>query len=281
LKPLQGKVAVVAGASRGIGMGSAVELGAAGAFVYAVGRTAKATPNGPAGSLAETVDMITDLGGKGRAVACDCGDFAAVQELCAQVKADHGRLDVLVISVFAAKSFEQFFGKRLWEMGPEVWSEVVDLPGRASYFMTAVAAPLMIDTARSGDGGLIVNVSGRGASHYRYNTAYGVGKSAIARLNRDAAIELKPHNVSVVAIWPNGHTKNPPETPRYNGRAVVALAADKDRLRHTGSHFWTAQLASDYGFTDEFGHNHPIGDMVDKFSLESENHVLHGKFEGR
>jgi dehydrogenase/reductase SDR family member 1 len=133
-----------------------------------------------------------------------------------------------------------------------------------------LAAPLMITSAREGSGGLIVNISGRGALRYRYNVAYGVGKSAIARLNRDAAIELKPHNVAAIALWPNGHAPDREygETPRYNGRAVAALAADPRRMERTGQHFWSAGLAADYGFTDEFGRSHPVGDLTDGFSLE-------------
>lgn len=276
MKPMQGKVAVVVGASRGIGMGAAIELGAAGAYVYAVGRTLKPGTGGAPGSLTESIEAIKTLGGEGQAVTCDCNDHSALKQVFAQVKADKGRLDVLVNNVFASHAFARHVGKRLWELEPEVWHDFVELPGRSYYFATALAAPLMMDTARTSDGGLIINVSGRGAERYRYNVAYGMGKSAISRLNRDVAIELKPHNVAVVALWPNGHTKDPPETPRYNGRGVVALATDAQRMRHTGQYFWTAQLAKDYGFTDEFGNHHPIGDLTDQFSLEHANHILDG-----
>ena len=268
-KPLLGRVAVVAGASRGIGMGAAIELGAAGAFVYALGRTLHAGSGGAAGSLEETIAAIVAAGGEGQAVACDCADPAALAQLFAEVEARHSRLDVLVNSVFAAHDFGRFVGKRLWDLPPEIWLDVVDVPGRAAYFATALAAPLMIASAERRDGGLIVNISGRGALRYRYNTAYGVGKSAIARLNRDSAIELKPHNVAVIAIWPNGHAPDRAhrETPRYNGRAVAALAADPQRIERTGRHFWSAELAQDYGFTDEFGHSHPVAELTDSFSL--------------
>jgi NAD(P)-dependent dehydrogenase (short-subunit alcohol dehydrogenase family) len=232
MKPLQGRVAVVAGASRGIGMGAAIELGAAGTLVYALGRTLRAGTGGAAGSLEETIGAIEAAGGAGQAIACDCADPAALRQVFAEVEARHGRLDVLVNSVFAAHDFGRVIGKRLWELEPEVWRDVVDVPGRAAYFATALAAPLMIASAQAGSGGVIVNISGRGALRYRYNTVYGVGKSAIARLNRDSAIELKPHNIAVIAIWPNGHAPDRAhgETPRYNGRAVVALAADPQRM---------------------------------------------------
>jgi dehydrogenase/reductase SDR family protein 1 len=271
MKALLGRVAVVAGSSRGVGMGAAIELGAAGAFVYALGRTLKAGTGGATGSLDETVSAIAELGGEGRAVACDCADADALASVFAEIEARHGRLDVLVNSVFASHAFGRLIGQRLWQLSAkQVWNDVVDVPGRAAYFATALAAPLMIATAEKSDGGLIVNNSGRGALRYRYNTAYGVGKSAIARLTRDAAIELKPHNVAVIDVWPNGHAPDRAhaETPRYNGRAVAALAADPARMTRSGSHFWSAELARDYGFTDEFGHSHPVGALTDSYSLE-------------
>ena len=175
MQPLLGRVAVVAGASRGIGMGAAIELGAAGAYVYALGRTLKPGTGGAAGSLDETVAAIAELGGAGQAVACDCADPDALADLFALVEKRHGRLDVLVNSVFASHDFGRFVGKRLWELPVDIWRDVVDVPGRAAYFATALGAPLMMRSARESDGGLIVNISGRGALRYRYNNAYGVG----------------------------------------------------------------------------------------------------------
>lgn len=250
-------------------MGAAIELGAAGAFVHAVSRTLDPGTGGAPGSLMETVTEIERLGGRGRAAAYDCGDYASLQTLFAEVRRMHGRLDVLVNSVFASHAFGEFVDKRIWELDAKLmWHDVVDLPGRAAYFATACAAPLLMETAARGDGALIVNVSGRGAVRYRYNVPYGVGKSAIARLTRDSALEFKPHGVAVVAIWPNGHTHTPPETPRYNGRGIAALAADRNRMARSGDGIWTAQLGADYGFTDEFGNVHPVGDLTDSFSLE-------------
>ncbi|HEY3696670.1 SDR family NAD(P)-dependent oxidoreductase [Phenylobacterium sp.] len=270
-RPLEGRVAVVAGASRGVGMGCAVELGAAGAFVYALGRTLKPGTGDAKGSLTETVEQIEQLGGRGVAVACDCTDEQALADILARVKAEQGRLDVIVNSVFAAPRFGAAIGKRFWETSTDLWREVVDLGAKSAYLASYYAAPLMIDTAgRDRRPTLIVNVSGRGAVRYRYNVVYGVGKSATERLTRDMALDLKDHNVAVTSIWPNGHTVPPaePETPRYNGRGVVALAADPKIMDKSGAHFWTAELAREYGFTDELGHAHPIADLTDTFSLD-------------
>jgi NAD(P)-dependent dehydrogenase (short-subunit alcohol dehydrogenase family) len=268
---LEGRVAVVAGASRRIGMGIAVELAAAGAHVYALGRTLHPGTGEAEGSLSETVALMETLGGRGEAVVCDCMDEGAIAEVMAKVKAQHGRLDVLVNSVFSAARFGASVNKRFWEIPTSVWRDVVDLGARSAYLASWHAAPLLMETAkREGRPTLIVNVTGRGAVRYRYNVVYGVGKAATERLTRDMALDLKAHHVAAVSIWPNGHAVDPskPETPRYNGRAVAALADDPAVLEKSGQYFWSAALGEEYGFTDEFGHRHPIGDLTDAFSLD-------------
>jgi NAD(P)-dependent dehydrogenase (short-subunit alcohol dehydrogenase family) len=268
-RTLEGKVAIVAGASRGIGMGAAVELGAAGAFVYALGRTLDPGTGDRAGSLRETVEQIEALGGRGVAIACDCTNEDAVVAVIERALAEHGRLDVLVNSVFSAPSFGAAIGKRFWEMPTDVWRSVVDLGARSAYVASVRATPHLIATAKTqGSPTLIVNVTGRGAVRYRYNVVYGVGKSATERQTRDMALDLANENVAVVSIWPNGHALDPskPETPRYNGRGIVALAADPKVMDKSGQHFWTAALGAEYGFTDEFGHTHPIAPLSDDYS---------------
>jgi dehydrogenase/reductase SDR family member 1 len=269
-RPLEGRVAVVAGASRSIGMGIAVELGAAGAFVYALGRTLEPRPDAPGKSLTETVQQIEALGGRAAAVVCDCTDDQAVAAVMARVEAEQGRLDVLVNSVFSAPEFRSSIGKRFWEVPPSLWRDIVEVGVKSSYVASYHAAPLLIATAkRQAQTPLIVNVSGRAAILYWYNVLYGVGKAATERLTRDCAIDLKDQGVAVASIWPNGHPKDKShaETPRYNGRAVAALAADPAIMARTGGHFWTAQLAADYGFTDELGRSHEIPPMPDAQSV--------------
>jgi dehydrogenase/reductase SDR family protein 1 len=270
-RPLEGRVAIVAGASRTIGMGAALELGAAGAFVYALGRTLHPGTGEAKGSLTETLQQIERLGGRGAAVACDCADEKSLSEVVARVRAEHGRLDVLVNSVFSAPRLSSTIGKRFWETPTSLWRDVIDVGAASAYLASYHAAPLLIETAgREGRPTLIVNVTGRGAVRYRYNVVYGVGKAATERLTRDCALDLKDHGVAVASIWPNGHALDPskPETPRYNGRGIAAMAADPNIMEKSGAHFWAAELGAEYGFTDEHGHSHAVPPLTDAYSLD-------------
>lgn len=271
---LQGTVAVVAGASRGIGKGIALELGAAGAHVVVSGRTFTARPGAKPGSLEETAAEIVAAGGSATPVRCDFTDDDDVAALFAAVNDEHGSLDILVNSVFNAREFGGSIGRRFWELPVDTWREVVDVGTRSAYVAAVHAAPMLLGSER----GLIVNVSGRGAERYRYNVAYGVGKAALDKMTRDMAEELRDDAVAVVSIWPNvTRTENVDassatssaaaeafgdldllETPRYSGRAVVALATDDAVMDRTGGRFWVAELGLDYGLTDEHGRSHPI-----------------------
>jgi NAD(P)-dependent dehydrogenase (short-subunit alcohol dehydrogenase family) len=276
-RALKGKVAVVAGATRGIGKGIAVELGEAGVHVVVTGRTLTRAPGGLPGSLEETVAEIEQAGGSATARQCDYLDTDAVAELFAEVDAEHGRLDVLVNSVFDSHQFGSSIGRKFWELPVDLWHDVVDVGTRTAYTASVFGAPLLLRSDR----GLIVNVSARGAERYRYNVAYGAGKAALDKMTRDMARDLQDHGVAVVSIWPNvTRTENLDagagteatarfgdldllETPRYSGRSVVALASDDAVMERSGKRFWVAELASDYGFVDENGRDHPMPEAVD------------------
>jgi NAD(P)-dependent dehydrogenase (short-subunit alcohol dehydrogenase family) len=236
MKRWRGPVAVVADADRGIGREAAIALGGSGAFVYAIGRSFRPAIGGGAGSLDDTIEAIRSLGGEGHAVGCDCASYNALEQLFAEVAARHRRLDILV-NAFAMPDVDASAGKPIWETRPQLWSEVVDLPNRAAYFAIALAAPLLIASARKRAPGLIVNLSGLD----RANVACCIGASASAGLTRCTATELQPHHVAVVALQPDCDSAD-----ATAGRCIAALAIDPDRMRRTGRSFSTADLAADY-----------------------------------
>ena len=178
------RVAVVTGASRSIGKGIALELGAAGATVYVTGRTVE--PGALAGTIGETAAEIDALGGHGIAVACDHKDDAQVEALFARVAEEQGRLDVLVNNVFPAPVLAPWLGKKYWELPIEAWDEIIGVGSRSHYVASVYATPLLF----AAGGGLIVNVSSSGAVTYAHNVVYGVGKAAVDKMTSDMAVEL-------------------------------------------------------------------------------------------
>jgi dehydrogenase/reductase SDR family protein 1 len=254
--PLAGQVAIVTGASRGVGKGIALGLGEAGATVYVTGRSVQkgALP----GTIGETAEAVSALGGRGIAAACDHSDDAQVAQLIARVNREQGRLDILVNNAFAVPD-----GKLLapfWELPIEQWDVMHRVGLRSHYVATWHAAPLMIAQKL----GLVVNVSSFGAKIQAVNVAYGVGKAGVDRMTRDMGRELKPHGVTVVSLWPGvvkterllaeperlGFDMTNGESPMLSGRAVAAIASDPDRLAKTGSAVIVAELAKEYGFQE-------------------------------
>lgn len=272
------RVAVVTGASRGIGKGIALELGASGATVYVTGRSVE--PGAIPGTIGQTVAEIEELGGTGIAVACDHHDDAQVEALFSRIAADHGRLDILVNNVYSAPDLVPWLGKRFWELPIEAWDQVIDIGTRSHYVASVLAAPLLLANGR----GLIVNVSSSGAVSYGHNVVYGVGKAAVDKMTADMAVDLAGTGVAVVSLWPGlvhtelldmGATRegdevfielpgegrfdlSGAETPRFLGRAVVALADAPDLAERSGRAFASAALARELGFTDLDGTIHEV-----------------------
>lgn len=259
MKPLDGQIAVVTGASRGVGKGIALGLGEAGATVYVTGRSV--SRGSLPGTIGETAEEVTALGGRGIAAACDHGDDAQVAELFARVNRERGRVDILVNNAFAVPD-----GKLVapfWELPIEQWDVMHRVGLRSHYVAAWHAAPLMIAQKR----GLIVNVSSFGAKIQAVNVAYGVGKAGVDRMTRDMGRELSSHSVTVVSLWPGvvkterllaepdrlGFDATNGESPTLSGRAVAAIAADPERLAKTGKPLVVAELAVEYGFTDVDG----------------------------
>ena len=264
--PLDGRVAVVTGASRGIGKGCALELGAAGATVYVTARSVSEDDHPLPGTIGATADEITAAGGTAVAVALDHRDDDAVEALFRRVLDEHGRLDVLVNNAFIVTN-ELTSGKPFWEVPISNWDDMIDIGTRSAYVASVFAARPMVDAGA----GLIVNVSSSGAEEYAWQVAYGVGKCALDRITVDTAHELAPHGVSVVSVWPGfvrteridlgvaagllpeSRDRSTTESPRVVGRAGVARAADPDVARWTGRAVPARDLADEYGFTDVDG----------------------------
>ena len=274
-RALAGRIALVAGATRGAGRGIAVELGAAGATVYVTGRSTRGQPSEYARpeTIEETAELVTAEGGTGIAVRVDHLVADEVRALVDRIRAEQGRLDILVNDVWG--------GETLFEWNKPVWDH--DLAnglrllrlGIDTHLITAHhALKLLIERA----GGLLVEVTDGtneyNAVHYRNSPFYDLAKVALTRLAWVHAKDLAAHGATAVAVTPGwlrsemmleafgvteanwrDATATVPhfvisESPRFVGRAIAALAADPDRARWTGRSLSSGGLAQVYGFTD-------------------------------
>ncbi|MFJ3925969.1 SDR family oxidoreductase [Streptomyces sp. NPDC090022] len=272
---LAGRVALVAGATRGAGRGIAVELGARGATVYVTGRstrTRRSEYDRPE-TIEDTADLVTAAGGRGIAVAVDHEVPEQVQALVRRLDAEQGRLDVLVNDIWG--------GERAFEWGSTVWEH--DLAGGLRLLRRAtethmITSHFALPVLLRRTGGLVVEVTdGTRAyndGHYRVSFFYDLAKAAVLRMAFALAHEVGPHGATAVALTPGwlrsemmlenygvteenwrDATRVSPhfaisETPSYVGRAVAALAADPGRARWNGASLSSGQLAREYGFTD-------------------------------
>ncbi len=262
---LAGKVAVVTGASRGIGKGIALALGEQGATVYVTGRTVTRGSHLLPGTVGETASEIDRRGGTGIAVPVDHANDAQVAALFEKVEREQGRLDLLVNNAFNI-SDDLIVAKPFWEKPISNW-EMVDVGVRSNFVAAWHAAQIMVPRKS----GLIIAISGYVGVTYTYGVVFGMCKSAVDRMARDMAIELQPYHVASISLW-QGLTfterahynleRNPDmiartvtnpaigATVEFPGRVIVALAGDPHIMKRSGGTFITAEIAADYGVTD-------------------------------
>jgi NAD(P)-dependent dehydrogenase (short-subunit alcohol dehydrogenase family) len=280
---LRGRVALVAGATRGAGRGIAIALGEAGATVYCTGRSSRrnrrATP-GRSETIEETAELVTAAGGRGIAVRVDHTEPAQVKKLVATIKRQHKGLDILVNDIWGGDALTEW-SKPFWKLNLENGLQMLKQAVHSHIITAHYAAPLMLGRER----GIIFEITDGDAFYYRGNLFYDLVKISVIRLAFAMARELRKRDVVSVALTPgflrservlehfgvteanwkdagkkkrsNSSDQNDApadfmvsESPRYIGRAVVALASDPKVKNKTGRVFSTWALAHEYGFTD-------------------------------
>jgi len=275
-EPLTGKVALVTGATRGAGRGTAVALGEAGATVYCTGRTTRQRRSeyDRPETIEETAELVDAAGGRGIAVEVDHLEREQVQALVQRIEAEQGRLDVLVNDIWGAEKLAEW-NTPVWEHDLDGGLRMLRLAIDTHLITSHFALALLIRRP----GGLVVEMTDGtleyNARNYRLSTFYDLAKTAVIRLAFAQAEELAPHGCTAVALtpgwmrsemmlehygvteanWRDATVGSPhfvaiSETPRFVGRAVAALAADPDVHRRNGGSFSSGGLAREYGFTD-------------------------------
>jgi len=281
---LKGRIALVAGATRGAGRGIAIALGEAGATVYCTGRSTKrhrATPGRPE-TIEETAALVTAAGGHGIPFRVDHTEPAQVRKLVTTIKKRHKGLDILVNDIWGGDPLTEF-GKRLWKCNLENGLLMLKQALNSHIITSYYAAPLLI----GGRQPILFEITDGDAFYYRGNFFYDLVKTSVIRMAFAMYYEMRKYNVVSVALTPGflrseavlqhfgvteanwrdvGKRKNPhansqdqndapadfmqSESPRYIGRAVVALAADPKAKSKSGRVFSSWALAREYGFTD-------------------------------
>lgn len=282
---LKGQVAIVTGASRGIGKGIAIGLGEQGTTVYVTGRTLDTKAGSTPGTLVDTCKLVEAAGGKCVPVKCDNANDEELEALFTKVMEAEGKIDILVNNAFSAVShLPKSMGKPFWEKGPEMW-DIVNGVGLRSHYVASVLAARHMSPARKG---LIINLSSFGGLNYIFDVAYGIGKCAMDRMANDMAIELATEDIQMVSVWPglvktenveDGALDTAPmtehrgvrpgqpafelrdllttplsETPLFTGRAIAMLARDAVYAKQmSGKVLVTADMAQRYDIKDERG----------------------------
>merc|ERR1712137_699647 len=262
---LEGKVALVTGASRGVGRGVAISLAREGAFVYLTARSyeenqvEKRLP----GSLQSVKQEIIDAGGECCCVQCDHTNDDQTRAVIEQIKKEKGKLDILVNNAFAIpKPAAKFFHQPFYSQPIEFLDTVMNVGVRNHYVCTVLAAELLMASK-----GLVVNISSPGGQNRLFNVSYGVSKCALDRMAVDMGHDLQPKGVTCISLWPGmvktermlmgaelmggmEKVQNEGESPEFVGLVVAALASDEHRLKRTARIWTTRKLASEYGVKD-------------------------------
>ncbi|OEJ27201.1 short-chain dehydrogenase [Streptomyces agglomeratus] len=277
--PLKGRIALVAGATRGAGRAIAVQLGAAGATVYVTGRTTRrhvSEVGRPGETIEQTADLVRDAGGEGIAVPTDHLVEDQVRALVERIDREHGRLDILVDSVWGGDHLLEF-GKKMWDTDLAVGLRMLELGVKTHAITLGLAVPLLVRNP----GGLVVEMTDGtdeyNRTHFRENFYYDLVKNAPIRMAFALGHDLADVGCTAVCVtpgflrseemldafgvteenWRDAIAKVPgfevAESPVYVGRAVAALAADSGRARWNGRSLSSGQLAKEYGFTDTDG----------------------------
>lgn len=275
MKPLEGKVALVAGGTRGAGRGIAMELGAAGATVYITGRTTRneISEYGRPETIEETADLVNNLGGIGIAVQVDHLIHEQVQSLIEKIEKEHGKLDILVNDIWGSEYLVDG-NTKVWEHSLKKGLRMLRLAIDTHLITSHYALPLLIKN----EGGLVIEMTDGTKEYnnenYRLPMFYDLAKTSVIRIAEGLAHELEQHHCTAVSLtpgwmrseimldhygvkeenWRNATEKEPhfviSETPRYVGRAVAALAGDPEVSRWNGQSMSSGKLAQVYGFTD-------------------------------
>jgi dehydrogenase/reductase SDR family protein 1 len=262
---MKGKITVVTGASRGVGKGVALGLGEAGATVYITGRTVKNKTDVEklGGTIYQTAEEVTAIGGRGIAIHCDHRDDEQVETAFKQITKESKRIDVLVNNAWGGyekmvEGSKLTFFKPFWEQPFWRWDAMFDAGVRAAYTGSALAARTMIKKKS----GLIVNISFWSAQVYLNNTQYGVSKAAVDKMTEYTARELRKFNVAVVSLYPGlvrtesimrnakHFDMSNSESPQFIGRVIAALASDPNIMNKSGKVLVAAQEALEYGIQD-------------------------------
>ncbi len=300
MKPLDGRVALVAGSARGAGRGIACMLGEAGATVYCTARSARGnlvTRKRPE-TIDETAEMVSAHGGVGIAVRVDHTVPQEVEQLFERVKREQGRLDILVNNVNGDAMVEW---KPSWKISLDTGLSILK-SAIYSHIVTAhYAVPLMLETKK----GLVVEITDGDGFYYRGNLYYDLTKTNAIRLAMDMGHELRKKNIAVVALtpgflrsevvleslgvtesnWRKAVRKRPEfghsETPFFVGRAIAALAADPQVMKKSGRVFNSAELAREYGLTDVDGRSPNIWEWISgsKFRFKKIDDGFYAYFE--